>query len=237
MTLLLIHIVAGLSAILAGAAALLVTKGGAVHRKAGLVFVAAMIVMGSMGAIIAATRLENPAQKFNIVAGLFVVYLVTTSLLTVRADARKHWMDGTALATAMGIAIFALGMAVFATPDPKFRWFPTVPATVFGTIALLAAIGDIRMLRAGGLRGKHRIARHLWRMCVALFIATGSFFAGQAKVFPPEYRSNVLMFAPMLLVLGAMCYWWARTLLSGRKARVTAAQPESTAAGPRIQAS
>jgi uncharacterized membrane protein len=218
-TLLLVHIVAGLSAIVAGGVALSVTKGGALHRKAGLVFVATMIVMGSMGAIMAAARLENPLQKFNIIAGLFAVYLVATALHTVRMEARKRWIDGVALVAAIGIATFSLGMALLAAPDAKFRWFPTVPAAIFGTVALLAAIGDIRMIRAGGLRGKHRIARHLWRMCVAMFIATGSFFAGQAKVFPQEYRSAWLMFGPMLLVLAAMVYWWVSTLVSRRPPR------------------
>ena len=219
MTLVLVHIVAGLAAILAGTVALSAAKGGTLHRKAGAMFVATMIVMGSMGAIMAAGRLENPLQKFNIIAGLFVVYLVATALLTVRMEARKRWIDVAALVAAIGIATFSLGMALLTTPDPKFRWFPTVPAAIFGTVALLAAIGDVRMIRAGGLKGKHRIARHLWRMCVAMFIATGSFFAGQAKVFPPEYRSAALMFGPMLAVLAVMIYWWVKTLVTRRPSR------------------
>jgi hypothetical protein len=86
-------------------------------------------------------------------------------------------------------------------------WFPLVPAIIFGTVALMAAIGDVRMIRAGGMRGSRRTARHLWRMCVAMVIATGSFFAGQAKVFPEELRSPILMFGPMLAVLATMTWW------------------------------
>jgi len=52
--------------------------------------------------------------------------------------------------------------------------------------------------------------RHLWRMCFALFIATGSFFLGQAKVFPEELRIFPILAAPVLLVLLAMVYWWVR---------------------------
>lgn len=47
-----------------------------------------------------------------------------------------------------------------------------------GSVLLLAAAGDIRMLVRGGLFGAQRIARHLWRMCFGLFIAAGSFFLG-----------------------------------------------------------
>lgn len=64
-----------------------------------------------------------------------------------------------------------------------------------------------------------RSARHLWRMCVAMFIATGSFFLGQAKVFPEEYRIVPLLAVPMIVVLVVMIYWWARVLRGRRVPR------------------
>jgi len=219
-TLTLVHIVAGLSAIVAGAIALCAPKGGEVHRKAGAVFVATMAMMASLGAIIAATKLHQPFQKFNVMAGTFTVYLVTTALLTVRRDVGKRWMDVAALALVVAVAAFAFGTAAVALTAAKFSWFPTLPAMIFGTVALLALLGDIRMLRSGPAQGKRRLIRHLWRMCTAMFIATGSFFAGQAKVFPEEYRSPVLMFAPMLAVLAAMAYWWVRVAWTGRVRRM-----------------
>ena len=70
------------------------------------------------------------------------------------------------------------------------------------------------------LRGTPRLRRHLWRMCAALFIATGSFFLGQAQVFPAPIRDSGLLPVPVLVVLGAMLYWlWRvrtrRTVNSG----------------------
>jgi hypothetical protein len=50
-----------------------------------------------------------------------------------------------------------------------------------GSVMLLAAAGDVRMLVRGGVLGAKRIARHLWRMCFGLFIAAGSFFLGGAN--------------------------------------------------------
>ena len=214
----LVHIVAGLSAIVAGAVALSAAKGGELHRKSGLVFVATMSVMACLGAYAASTKLHISYQKFNVIAGVFTAYLVATALVTVRPHGRR-WIDYAALAVAAAIAIVSLGLAAPGLVATPFRGFPTVPALVFGTVALLAAIGDIRMLRAGGLQGKHRIARHLWRMCVAMFIATGSFFLGQAKVFPEEYRIVPLLAAPMILVLVVMFYWWARVLRGRRVPR------------------
>jgi uncharacterized membrane protein len=227
----LVHIIAGLAAIVAGAVALSTAKGGTLHRKSGMVFVATMAVMASLGAYIASTKLHVSFQKFNVLAGIFTVYLVVTALLTVRAHPGKRWMDFAALAVAAGIAIFSLGLAALGLAQAKFSWFPTVPALVFGSVALLAAIGDARMLRAGALQGKHRIARHLWRMCVALFIATGSFFMGQAKVFPEEIRILPLLAAPMLLVLLAMFYWWARVLMGKWPARTRARKASAPVMG------
>jgi hypothetical protein len=50
-----------------------------------------------------------------------------------------------------------------------------------GSICLLAAAGDVRMLLRGGVSGAKKLARHLWRMCYGLFIAAGSFFLGGAN--------------------------------------------------------
>jgi hypothetical protein len=82
-----------------------------------------------------------------------------------------------------------------------------------GTVYLLAAVGDIRMIRAGGITGPRRLARHLWRMCFALFIATGSFFLGQMKFIPEPVR-----ILPLLMTLGVgpllvLLYWMWRILV------------------------
>src|SRR5688500_16946583 len=81
---------------------------------------------------------------------------------------------------------------------------------MFAGVGLLASVLDLRMIRAGGLpnlRGATRIARHLWRMCFALFIAALSFFIGQAQVFPKPIRIRPLLALPVLLVLVTMFYW------------------------------
>jgi peptidoglycan/LPS O-acetylase OafA/YrhL len=119
-------------------------------------------------------------------------------------------MDTAAMVAALAIGLFAIGVGIDAMNRPKATWFPTVPAVIFGTVALAAAYGDLRMIRAGGLRGARRIARHLWRMCFGLFVATGSFFLGQAKIFPEELRVVPALSAPVLLVLLAMAYWWVK---------------------------
>lgn len=54
-----------------------------------------------------------------------------------------------------------------------------------------------------------RLARHLWRMCLALFIAAGSFFVGQADEIPQALRGPHLM-VPPLAALALMAFWLVR---------------------------
>jgi hypothetical protein len=64
-------------------------------------------------------------------------------------------------------------------------------------------------MRFGLPRGGPRLARHLWRMCFALFIAAGSFFPIRARV--AKILSGPFTTAPMralpILLFGAMFFW------------------------------
>ena len=51
------------------------------------------------------------------------------------------------------------------------------PLIIFGAVAFAGGAGDRKMLRAGGLLGAARLKRHLWRMCLALFVASLAFLA------------------------------------------------------------
>jgi len=74
-----------------------------------------------------------------------------------------------------------------------------------GGICLLAGVGDLRFILRGTASTTQRISRHLWRMCFAFFIATGSFFLGQQDVLPQALRGSpillILAFAPFALML------------------------------------
>ena len=90
---------------------------------------------------------------------------------------------------------------------------------MFGSIGLIGAAFDARLLLAGTLRGGHRLARHLWRLGFALWIATMSFFLGQPRVFPDFLRQNVgLRAIPVLVVALVVGYWLVRVLRKRRAA-------------------
>jgi hypothetical protein len=53
-------------------------------------------------------------------------------------------------------------------------------------------------------------------MCFAMFIASGSFFLGQAKVIPKPIRIMPLLAVPALLPLVLMFYWLVRVRFTQR---------------------
>lgn len=211
-----VHFSAGLVSIVSGAIALSVAKGGQVHKKTGLVFTWAMIVLGLSAAGIGVYE-NRPSQVF---AGLVAAYLVYTAMTTVKPlPGIGRRMDIALMIAAFGYGVLSMYGGVNEWLDPTIEVVGrprVVPPLVIGAVILLAATGDLRAIRAGGLRGSRRLARHLWRMCFALFVATGSFFLGQMKFVPEPVRIVplllVLAFAPILLLF----YWMWRVRIRGK---------------------
>ena len=218
MALTLVHVIAGSIALASGAVALYVLKGSWLHRKSGVAFVASMLVMSSTGAIIAAVD----SKALSVIAGTLTFYLVLTALLTVRrpsSGAAALDISAMLVAFSVGLAGIYLGYIAMRSPSGEIDGEPAEVAVVFGSVALLAALLDLRMLLSKGIKGAHRIARHLWRMCFALLIAAASFFLGQAQIFPEPVRNLTLLAIPVVLVLLLMLYWLMRVLFTQRYRR------------------
>lgn len=202
-----VHIVAGGLVLLSGYIALFAAKGATLHRRSGIVFVYAVLTMCVAGTTIAAIRGAAPA--LNIPAALLTSYLVVTGWITIQPpSARTHRLELGAmlLALAVGLTSLTFGFEALAAGGTR-KGMPAFPFFMFGVVGLLASMGDFRKLRAGALQGASRLARHLWRMSFALFIAALSFFVGQAKVMPAAVRIPVLLALPVLAVLVTMLYW------------------------------
>lgn len=208
--LLLTHIGAGGLAIVLGAVALLARKGLALHRTSGRLFVYAMLAMGMSGSVLA---LGISLTNANVTGGIAAAYFVVTALTTVRAPTTwTGWVDAAALLVAVVLAAveIALGVKAFVSPSGTIDGAPYFAVFFMAAVTALAAAGDVRILRSGRLKGAARFARHLWRMCFALFIATASFFSIRARVatiFPEPLTTPAARAVPVLLVLIAMCYW------------------------------
>lgn len=221
MMLLPIHVVAGGLAMVLGAVALLAPKGASVHRRSGRLFVAAMVTMEFSGSALA---LKNGMTDPNVAGGFLSAYFALTALTTVRPVAAwTRWVNGIALlvAVALALACFSRGFEALASPRGSLNGVPYFMLFFLGTVLALAAGGDVRVMRSGALGGGPRLARHLWRMCFALFIAAGSFFSIRARVatiLPEPFTTPLMRALPVASIFVAMFYWLWR--VRGRRASV-----------------
>jgi hypothetical protein len=213
---LILHIGGGGIGLLTGAVALTARKGERLHRAFGNIFIVAMLIMAAMASYLAVTV---PGQIGNLFGGIITAYLVATAWMTVkRPDGTFGWFEIGAflfiLAATVRYAQVSFAVARGTLPLP--HGVPPVAVYISTSVAALCAAFDLKVILQRGISGAQRIARHLWRMCVAMFVATGSFFLGKQADMPAFVRGSpvllVLAFAP----LGLMIFWLFVVYLSRR---------------------
>ena len=206
---LVLHVSAGVLAMLAGGLAIAFRKGSRGHRRAGNVFVICMLSVSAVGSYLGFMKSEMD----NFMGGIFAFYLVATGWATANRRENEAWkLDWIMPAVAVTFAatnIFwgieaSRGETAVKNQSPAGAYF------FFGALALMSAAGDVRMLLRGGISGKSRVARHLWRMCFGWFIATVSFFLGQQQVFPAYLRGSYILVVLAFLPLMLMSFWLVR---------------------------
>jgi hypothetical protein len=194
---------------LSGFVAVFLRKGSRRHGLAGNVFVIAMLSLSSTGVFLAIMK----SQPGNILGGTLTFYLVATAWMTARRrDGEPGIFDWGALLVVLGLAAVEVtwGLEAAISPTGLKYDYPPGPYFFLGSVALLATAGDIRMLVRGGIAGTQRIARHLWRMCFALFIAAASIFLARQQVFPALFRRTGVLFFLSFLPLMLMIFWLIR---------------------------
>jgi hypothetical protein len=239
---LLVHIPGGTVGLLSGTAAIILRKGSARHALAGRIFVVAMLTMGSLAAYLAIVR----HQPSNFGGGVFTFYLILTAWLTARRkDGQTAGFDWLLLLMplALGTLTWMNGISLVRSGVDSPDGVPVGMSFFMGSVMLLAAAGDVRMLVGGGVVGANRIARHLWRMCFGLFIAAGSFFmgpsnrplrllsaAGLGQHLSPALFSTGVYLVLTLLPLILLVYWLLRVRFTnfykGKSIQVAIASPK-----------
>jgi hypothetical protein len=158
------------------------------HAK---IFVVSMLIMAASAVYLAATK----HQTNNVGGGILKFYMVGTAWATARRrDGGTSIFDWGALLIplAIGAGVFLSGMQAVRSHAGPQDGVPVGMHFFMGSVMLLSAAGDVRMLLRGGVFGAHRIVRHRWRMCFGLLIATGSLFLGQGnKAVRISFRQQV----------------------------------------------
>lgn len=229
-TALALHIGGGALGIAAGGVALAAPKGARLHRAAGDLFVGAMLVAYLVGAA-AAPFIHQPA---NTAGGVFAAYLVATAWLTVKRPAGSVGVEEVAgFLAAAGVGAVMAAFAAFGAGSPHgIDGVPWQAGAVFAALGAFTAALDLKVILAGGISGPARLARHLWRMCLGLFIGAASLFLGQPKVFPPPLRGSPVLWLPPLAVVVLMVYWLVRVRVRRAPRRAAAAAPAWRPAAP-----
>ena len=230
--LLFFHICAATVGLLSGAIAMIVRKGSGRHGIAGTIFFGSMLLMSSSGAYIAWDAIH--ALNLSVLNGVLTFYLVATGwLAATRRTGKPGIADFTALALilAVGAGLLVSGIQAANSPTGVKHGFPPAGYFVFAFMAFLCIAGDVRMIARGGITGAKRIARHLWRMSFALWIAVSSFFLGQAKIFSAPVRKSGILFVPVLLVIVVMVFWLIRVRFPKAFSRMELG-PRADARGP-----
>ena len=210
-----IHIASGMTALVSGAVAIAVRKGGGMHVSAGTWFCVSMFVLGVTASIL--EPLKSPAE--SPIGGIMVCYFVATAWMTARRrDGMPGRFEKIACAAVLLISAAIIGEGLRLAFSPVRHSGPPGPIVLFtlGGLSLLAGLADLRFIIRGKLSATQRISRHLWRMCFALFIATGSFFLGQQDVLPQALRGSPILFILAFAPFALMIFWLVRVRLSNR---------------------
>ncbi|MGB9233800.1 MAG: DUF2306 domain-containing protein [Terriglobales bacterium] len=230
---LILHVIAGTIALFAGIVAMSSRKGSSAHRVAGTVFFVSMLVMAVFADYLA---VAIPEQMPNLFIGTFTIYLVATAWLTVRRKGTAGIPEKIALIVILCLwvpfAILSFQLATGVAPSFKSATPLEGPVRVaiycFTFFVTMAAIGDARLVRAGGVTGARRIGRHLWRMCLGLAFAAGSAFTnGLPRLLPKTVHVPLfLLFVPQLSVLVLLIFWMIRVRFTGWYKNSASGTPE-----------
>ena len=227
--LLVFHIVAGTAALLFGFAAVFAPKRRGPHVIAGGGFVWTMAAM-IVGACLIRIAQGDPA---GVLAATLPFYLVVTAVRTMRrADAAFTAVDQSLMyyAALCGVVLVVQGYGIMQLPGGRTaRGVPFGASFVSALVAFLAVWGDAAVWRGGPRRGAMRVRRHLWRMSVALFVASGSLFLGQVQALPSPLRPWPLRFTLAYLPLAMMLFYLMRYRRRRGAERFTPAAPSARA--------
>jgi hypothetical protein len=225
--LLVLHIIAGTLGMLSGFAAMALRKGTRRHALAGDVFVVSMLTLATSGATLAGMK----HQMGNFLGGVFTFYLVATAWMTARRS-ENAWrigiFDWVGLWMALAVAGInaTYGIQASLSPTGMKDGYPLGPYAFMGSVALLAVMGDIRMLVRRGVSATQRLGRHLWRMCFAQFIAAMSIFLARAELFPVLMQKTGVLYLLSFLPLLVMFFWLVRVrYIGGAKRTITSMTP------------
>jgi len=184
-----IHVGVAVALIAMGFVAMATVKGSPTHRRAGGIFVAAMLTLAGTGLVLVAVG--PPKALMTAWAATPAFYFAMTGWLAARrpkAAPKPGQKPGAGPSEITGAAVAGFMAAYGAVLALTVKHANVQALAVGSTIAFLLAAADLAIVLRGGLTRPQRIRRHLWRMGFALVIATSAIFVAQTQRFPVLVR-------------------------------------------------
>ena len=192
---LVLHVLAGFSALLAGTAILFIRKGGAVHRRSGLVFFIALIAVSFSAFTLS---LIHPSP-FLFMIGAFTLYQGLNGYRAVKVRLRKTgaWdLLITLLGAVNAVAMLMSGLVVL---------------MVFGGLSAYLVFGDVRTytytLRDLPVPKLLWLQRHIGFMMGSYIATVTAFLVVNVNSSP---LGTMIWFTPMLLIVPLIFIWTRR---------------------------
>ena len=212
--LLVIHIGSGLIALLSGLGAMASPKSGSgLHPWSGNAFCLSMSVMTVTAAVLTVWE----PDRLSLGAAIWTFYLVHSARGAAR-DRTAYRGPGSRWLIPVGITASVLflhgGLVAQASPAGEYQGTSPAAYFVFGTVAVLASLSDLSLLVRRHLAPRQRIARHLWRMVVAYFLAVTSLFLGQQDDVFPGMAGSPFLLLPSIFTLCYLAFWTLRVRLT-----------------------
>lgn len=210
-----IHAPAGTLVLVTAVFAMFAEKGSVLHRKAGSCFTLSMMVMLVSG--VAAAYLKSSID--DMMLGAIVIYTVFTAWLAVYHKKNETGLlEVTALIWVVGFAITAFSMSIgWREVEARFAYL------IWGVLAALCALGDIRNIYQSGLSGSQRIIRHVWRIGFSVVWAALAFTDKIVKMMGANLKSMqeeqllLIVAIPAMLILIITVYWVSKILFFSRE--------------------
>lgn len=199
-----IHILSGTIAIISGFFTLFLPKGRFWHKKLGFIFVIAMLTTSVMISLLG--MIYKDLNDFT--SGLLLAYLVATAWSALRPKPLLK-LEYTFLLVIVFVVICFIFLGFAASKEGADFEHPPMLYFISAAIASIGLTTDLIYMYFSKRTFRQRLLRHLWRMLLALFMASGSLFLGQMKIFPIWLQENLfwIFFIPPLVCLIAIPIW------------------------------
>lgn len=196
--LLFIHIACGFTALSTAALALATKKGANFHRVVGKLFVVAMT-----GILFTAIPLSYLTKNiFLFLIALFSYYFAISGYLY--AKHRDGKASPAAWLASILILFIGIGMVIYANLRINNNDYPSIVLTIFGVLAIMNGISDIKTYYQRIAIGRVRLIKHLSAMLAATIAAITAFTVVNITTHP----AFLAWIAPTILIT-PIIYWWS----------------------------